>query len=141
MLIGDGPERAALAAEATRLGVEERVRFLGNRPHEELPQLLGAADIMLLPSEREGLANAWVEALACGTPILVPDIGGAREVLDRPEAGRLVAREPEAIASAARDLLANPPEPAAVRAAAERFSWERNARELREHLSSLVERH
>ena len=93
---------------------------------------------MLLPSEREGLANVWLEALACGTPILIADAGGAREVLDRPEAGRLVAREPAAIAAAAREMLASPPDPAEVRKAAERFSWERNAEELHAHLQGLV---
>ena len=59
-----------------------------------MPELLAAADLMLLPSEREGLANVWIEALACGTPILIADVGGAREVLDRPEAGRLVGARP-----------------------------------------------
>jgi teichuronic acid biosynthesis glycosyltransferase TuaC len=103
-----------------------------------MPELLAAADLMLLPSEREGLANVWVEALACGTPILIPDVGGAREVLDRPEAGRLVAREPEAIAAAAREMLASPPDPAKVRAAVERFSWTRNAAKLHKHLSAIV---
>ena len=142
MLIGDGPGRAALEAEARRLGVAERVRFLGHRPHAELPELLAAADIMLLPSEREGLANVWVEALACGTPIVISDVGGAREVVDRPEAGRIVPREAEAIAQALREVLADPPEPQMVRAAAERFSWDANAAALHEHLQAMsAQRH
>jgi glycosyltransferase involved in cell wall biosynthesis len=135
LLVGDGPERAALEAQAAALG--PRVRFLGSRPHGELPSLLGAADLMVLPSEREGLANVWVEALACGTPILITDVGGAREVLDRPEAGRIVARDAGAIAAAARAMLAEPPAQDAVRRAAERFSWERNAAELLDHLSRI----
>jgi teichuronic acid biosynthesis glycosyltransferase TuaC len=140
MLVGDGPDRAALEAEARRLGIADRTRFMGNRPHDELPGLVAAADLMLLPSEREGLANAWVEALACGTPIVIPDVGGARELLDGHDAGRLVAREPRAIAEAVRAILASPPDGAAVRSAAVRFSWERNARELAEHLSGLSRR-
>ena len=68
-----------------------RVRFLGARPHDELPGLLAAADVMVLPTVSEGLANVWVEALACGTPVVTSDVGGAREVIDRPAAGRLVA--------------------------------------------------
>src|SRR3546814_8664666 len=89
-------------------------------------------------SDLEGLANVWVEALACGTPIVISDAGGAREGLDRPEAGRIVPREPSAITRAICDILADPPAPAVVRSAAARFSWGRNARELREHLGSLV---
>jgi glycosyltransferase involved in cell wall biosynthesis len=136
ILVGEGPDRGALEQQARSLG--ERARFLGAQPHEALPALLAAADIMVLPSSSEGLANVWVEALACGTPIVVSDVGGAREVVDGPDAGRLVAREPLAIAEAVRALLADPPEQAAVRQAAERFSWDRNARELREHLAGLV---
>jgi glycosyltransferase involved in cell wall biosynthesis len=136
ILVGDGPERARLEALAKPLG--PRVRFLGNRPHGELPALLAAADVMVLPSEREGLANVWVEALACGTPLVITDVGGAREVVDRPEAGRLVAREAKAIAHGVRELLVAPPGPASVRLAAERFSWERNAAELEAHLRAII---
>jgi teichuronic acid biosynthesis glycosyltransferase TuaC len=138
LIAGEGPERKALEALIAARGLEGRARLLGSVPPEAMPELLGAADLMVLPSEREGLANVWIEALACGTPILIPDVGGAREVLDRPEAGRLVTREPKAIAAAAREMLAAPADPARVRAAAERFSWERNAAELHEHLAELV---
>jgi glycosyltransferase involved in cell wall biosynthesis len=138
LIAGDGPERRALAARIAELGLEGRARLLGAVPPDSMPELLGAADLMLLPSEREGLANVWIEALACGTPILIADVGGAREVLDRPQAGRLVERDPAAIAAAAREMLAALPDPARVREAAERFSWQRNGAELHEHLAGLV---
>jgi glycosyltransferase involved in cell wall biosynthesis len=139
-LAGDGPERAKLEREARAKGLSARVRFLGVLPHAALPGLIAAADVMVLPTLSEGLANVWVEALACGTPVVTSDVGGAREVVDRPEAGRLAARDPRAVAQAVNALLADPPEQAAVRAAAERFSWERNAAELHEHLATLVAR-
>ena len=138
LLVGDGPDRAKLEAIVRRQGLSPRVRFLGSQPHDALPGLLAAADVMVLPAASEGLANVWVEALACGTPVVTSDVGGAREVIDRPEAGRLVPRDPEAIAAAVNGLLANPADPMAIRAAAERFSWERNAAELFDHLSSLA---
>lgn len=142
ILIGDGPERGPLQRRAAAEGLSGRVRFLGNRPHDELPALLAAADAMVLPSEREGLANVWLEALACGTPIVITDVGGAREVVTRPEAGRIVARTPDAIAAAVRDILADPPEPAAVRRCAEGFSWARNCEALLDHLRKVSgERH
>jgi glycosyltransferase involved in cell wall biosynthesis len=130
ILVGDGPDRKSLPRLAAQAGVADRVRFTGPQPHEALPGLLGTADVMVLPSQSEGLANVWVEALACGTPLVIADAGGAREVVDRPEAGRIVARESGAIAEAVREILAAPPGQAAVRAAAERFSWDRNAAEL-----------
>ncbi|MGZ8307210.1 MAG: glycosyltransferase [Allosphingosinicella sp.] len=138
LIAGEGPERPALEALIAARGLSPRVRLLGSVPPEAMPELLAAADLMLLPSEREGLANVWIESLASGTPILIADVGGAREVLDRPEAGRLVARDPAAIAAAAREMLASPPDPAAVRRSAERFSWERNGAELHEHLAGLL---
>ena len=140
MLVGDGPDRGALEGLARRLGVDGRVRFLGGRPHEELPALLGAADVAVQPSSAEGLANVWVEALACGTPVVTCDVGGARDAVDRPAAGRLVARDAEAIAAAVRELLAAPPAAEAVRAASEKFSWTRNSAELFEHLSRVAGR-
>ena len=142
ILAGDGPERPALERLAAARGLASRVHFLGNRPHEELPGLLAAADAMVLPSQREGLANVWVEALACGTPLVITDVGGAREVIDRPEAGRIVAREAEAIAAAVTDLLAAPPPAETVRQSAERFSWAENGEALHRHLRAVSgERH
>ena len=138
VLVGEGPDRARLENIAKLEGLAGRVRFLGVQPHDALPGLLAAADVMVLPTESEGLANVWVESLACGTPVVTSDVGGAREVIDRPEAGRLVPRDPAAIAAAVNDLLADPPDRGAVRRAAERFSWERNAAELFDHLSALV---
>jgi glycosyltransferase involved in cell wall biosynthesis len=139
LIAGEGPERPALEALIAKRGLGGRVRLLGGVPPAAMPELLAAADLMLLPSEREGLANVWIEALACGTPILIADVGGAREVLDRPEAGRLVERDPAAIAAAAREMLAAPADPAGVRKAAERFSWKRNAAELHEHLTRIAQ--
>jgi teichuronic acid biosynthesis glycosyltransferase TuaC len=137
-LIGAGLERAALEALATRLGISDRVRFLGSIDQDAIADWLSAADVMVLMSASEGLANAWVEALACGTPVVIADVGGAREVLDRPEAGQLAAREPGAVAQAVRALLANPPDRVTVAGAASRFSWEVNAAQLHAHLTGLV---
>lgn len=138
ILIGEGPDRAELARRIAALGLGERVRLLGNLPHEEVPQLLAAADVAVQPSASEGLANVWVEAMACGTPVVTCDVGGAREAIDRPAAGRLVERDAGAFASAIAELLAKPPAQAEVRASAERFSWDTNSAELFDHLSGLI---
>ena len=137
IVVGDGPERPALEKIVRERGLEGRVRLLGTRPHAELPGLLGAADVLLHTAEREGLANVWVEALACGTPVVITETGAAREVADRPEAGRIVPRDPAAIAAALRDLISAPPPQDAAREAASRFSWERNADELHAHLARI----
>ena len=138
LVVGDGPERLSLERLAHRLGVTERARFLGQQPHEALPGLLAAADVAVQPTEAEGLANVWVEALACGTPVVTCDVGGAREAIDHPEAGRLVPRNPEAFAAAVEHILDAPPSQESVRRAAEKFSWDRNRDELFEHLTGIA---
>ncbi|PAX08254.1 glycosyltransferase [Sphingomonas lenta] len=139
LIAGEGPERPRLQALIARLGVADRVRLAGSIPHDLLPDLLAAADVFALASASEGLANAWVEALACGVPIVITDAGGAREVVTAPNAGRIAERTPAAFASAMAELLASPSDPQAVRAHARRFTWEANARALREHLAGLVQ--
>lgn len=138
VLAGGGPEEGALRAMASRLGLESRVHFAGSLAPDQLATLLSAADAMVLPSEREGLANVWIEALACGTPIIITDVGGAREVVTGPSAGRLVERNPAAIARAVTELLASPPDRAEVAALAEKFSWEHNAAGLAAHYRRIV---
>ena len=129
-LAGSGEDEPNLQALAKRLGVADRVHFVGQVDHDVLPHLLCAADVLVLPSTSEGLANVWIEGLACGTPIVIPDIGGASEVVKDPSAGRLVARTPEAIARAVSDILAHPPSQADVAANVSRFSWGVNAENI-----------
>jgi glycosyltransferase involved in cell wall biosynthesis len=138
LFAGQGQYRRALEKQAEELGVDRRIGFLGSVPHDRLPRIYAAADVMALPSSSEGLANAWVEALACGTPIVITDVGGARELLDRPEAGHIVDRDPDTIAAAIGDLLTNPPEREAVRDTALRFTWEANGDLLLHHLKGIA---
>ena len=138
LLAGQGQYRRTLENLALELGVERRVGFLGSVPHHKLPRIFAAADVMALPSASEGLANAWVESLACGTPIVISDVGGARELLDRPEAGQIVDRDPQAIAAAIRAILDDPPAPETVREAALRFTWAANGDALLAHLQGIA---
>jgi glycosyltransferase involved in cell wall biosynthesis len=138
LIAGEGPDRPALEAQIAAGGLADRIRLLGSVPHAELPALLAAADVMALASASEGLANAWVEALACGTPIVITAAGGAGEVVTEPAFGRIAARDPHAFATAITALLDDPPLPADVRRGAERFTWEANSAALADHLTGLV---
>jgi glycosyltransferase involved in cell wall biosynthesis len=123
LIVGEGPEEAALKRLAEQLGSSERVRLLGSIPQERLALVYSAADVLLLASSREGLPNVVLEALACGTPVVATAVWGTPEVV-APQVGRLVReRTPEAIAGALRSLLADAPPRAAVRAYAEHFAW------------------
>jgi len=138
LLVGKGEDRTKLHDIAVAEGVAERVHFLGSLDHTMLPVVLSAADAMVLPSASEGLANAWVEALACGCPLVISDAGGARELLTHPEAGRIVARDPAAIAEAVRALIEQPPDRDVVSATVERFSWPAHAEALDAIYSALT---
>jgi glycosyltransferase involved in cell wall biosynthesis len=125
LIAGDGPERAALERLARRLGVAPRVRFLGAVPHERLPRIYGAADVLVLASSREGWANVLLEAMACGTPVVASNIWGTPEVVAAPAAGRLVEpRRADAFAREIAALRAAPPARTATRRYAEGFSWD-----------------
>jgi glycosyltransferase involved in cell wall biosynthesis len=139
LLAGEGPDRPRLEKLIRASGLGDRVRLLGNRSQEEVAALMGAADVMVLPSRSEGLANVWVEALVSGTPVVSPDVGGIREVIDRPEAGSIVPADPAAIAGAVKAILANPPDPALVHASADKFNSQAKFARLRAHLARIVE--
>ena len=123
-IVGSGVEDAALRSLAQNLGVQDRVRFVGQVPNVDLRWWYSAADISLLCSSREGWANVLLESMACGTPVVATSIWGTPEVVAAPEAGRLMAaRTPAALQEAVQALWASPPTPAATRGYAEGFSW------------------
>lgn len=140
VLAGAGEEEGNYRALAKRLGVDARVVFAGSLPHDALPRWLAAADVMVLPSRSEGLANAWVESLACGTPIVICDAGGASELLTDAVAGRIAHADPASLADAIRAILVSPPDPQAVRKTVAQFTWGRNATELHQHFQRMIAR-
>ena len=138
VLVGKGEDEARLRALAASEGVENRVFFAGSLDHDMMPLILSAADVMVLPTVSEGLANAWVEALACGTPVVTTDVGGARELITCDTAGRLVDRNAGAVAAGVNAVLNAPPPREAVAALTEGFSWDANAAELAAHYERLL---
>lgn len=125
LIAGDGEMRGALEAQIARLGLGDRVRLLGRVDHGALAELYTAADLMVLASSREGWANVLLESMACGTPVAATRIWGTPEVIQTDGVGLLIEeRTPDAIAEAINAMLGAPRDRAAVRAYAERFSWD-----------------
>jgi teichuronic acid biosynthesis glycosyltransferase TuaC len=124
-IAGEGPERDRLAALIARLGLSDRVRLLGSRPHAALPALYGAADASVLASSREGWANVLLESMACGTPVVASNIPGNPEVVRTRDAGVIATdNTPDGIVAGVRTLFDPLPNRAATRAYAEAFSWD-----------------
>jgi teichuronic acid biosynthesis glycosyltransferase TuaC len=125
LIAGIGPERRKLEAQAERLGVADRVKFLGAVAQTELKHYYNAADAMVLASSREGWANVLLESMACGTPVVASNVWGTPEVVAAPAAGVLMReRTSQGIAEAMARLRGAYPEHAATRRYAEDFSWD-----------------
>jgi teichuronic acid biosynthesis glycosyltransferase TuaC len=124
-IIGAGPERPALEALSQRLGLDDRVRFLGPLPQQDLVAWYGAADMLVLASEREGWPNVLLESMACGTPVVATAVGGIPEIVATPLTGRLVDdRSAQALADAVLGLWQAMPARSAVRGHAQVFGWQ-----------------
>jgi glycosyltransferase involved in cell wall biosynthesis len=90
---GDSPEgniRERLEYQVKTLNLEENVRFLGAYPSEQLKVPLSAADLFVLATANEGWANVFLEAMACGLPVITTEVGGNKEVVNDPELGIVV---------------------------------------------------
>jgi glycosyltransferase involved in cell wall biosynthesis len=87
-IAGEGPERERLVSKAAAVGVAERVRWLGHR--DDVPALLAAADVFVLPSLNEGLPLAAMEAMLAAVPVVAADAGGTGEIVRDGVTGLLV---------------------------------------------------
>lgn len=135
LMVGDGPEREACEALAAELGLGARVRFLGHR--SDVPEILAAADLVVMPSVSEGLGLAAMEAIAAGRPVVAYAVGGLPEVIRDGVDGLCVpAGDESAFAAAVADLLADDARRqrfgASAYEGAERFS-------LNRHVDAMLE--
>jgi phosphatidylinositol alpha-1,6-mannosyltransferase len=87
LLVGDGPERLQLEHSAEQLGIGERVCFAGAVSHEETARYLLLAEVFARPSISEGLGSAFLEAMACGVPVVGTPVGGIVDFLRDGETG------------------------------------------------------
>lgn len=107
LLAGDGPLRQVMGELADQLGIGAAVRFLDHR--DDIPDLLAAADCLLLTSRSEGIPQAVTQALGLGLPVVASAVGGVPELVIDGQTGLLVpAGDPSATAQALARLAADP---------------------------------
>jgi glycosyltransferase involved in cell wall biosynthesis len=105
VVIGDGPERAALERLTAELGVADETLFLGARPHSEMPGLLSSGDVAVFPSLMEATSVAALESMACGLPVAASRVGGLPEIVDEDVGALFAPGDPAALARAVVTLL------------------------------------
>ncbi len=107
IMIGDGPDRGSAEYLARKLGVSQRVSFVGKQ--DNIRDFLSIGDLMLLPSEMESFGLAALEAMAHGVPAIASNVGGLPEVIENGKDGYLFAvGDLDGMANCARSLLENP---------------------------------
>jgi glycosyltransferase involved in cell wall biosynthesis len=124
VIVGDGPLREELQAQAESLGVADSVRFAGTVA--DVRPSLAAMDVFVLPSHAEGMSNALMEAMAAARPVVATAVGGNTEVVVDGKTGVLIPpADPTAIADAIAALLRDPARAAGLGAAAREFVTQR----------------
>ena len=107
LIVGDGGDRARLEAKAERLGVARHVVFAGYVPEREKPDHYRLADLFAMPGRGEGFGIVFLEALACGVPVVASRVDGSRETVRDGALGAAVdPSRPEEIVAAIREGLA-----------------------------------
>jgi len=107
VIVGDGKYRPALMAQAERIGIACRIRFLGQvTAGESVRRILDAADLFVLPSRTEGLPRALIEAMARALPCIGSTVGGITELLDASE--MVPPGDPAALAGKIQEVLRDP---------------------------------
>jgi glycosyltransferase involved in cell wall biosynthesis len=150
VIYGIGPEEPNLRALAREVGVEDRVRFMGQVAYEHIPEVLAACDIFVRPSRSEGMGNSFIEAMAAGLPVIATQEGGIADFLfdairnpGRPTTGWAVDVDaPQQIANAVLEILGHPGRVKEVTATARalvqsQYDWERVAGDMRTLFSEV----
>lgn len=136
VIIGDGDYRSRLSRKIRDLGLEDNVRLVGTRPHDQLSAWYSAADLFCLASASEGCPNVVMEAMACGRPVIATWV--AAQIVDTPMLGILVNRTPEEFRHAMEQALSCDWDHASIVDRARSSSWEKVAQSVFGVFSNVV---
>ncbi len=134
----EGDIRPQLEQQVAMLELQDTVRFLGTMPADKLKWPLCAADVFVLATRNEGWANVFLEAMACGLPVITTDVGGNAEVVCRDELGTIVPfGNPVALHDALATALAQQWDRAVIVHYAEDNDWQKRVAILVEEFTAL----
>lgn len=142
LVVGKGPEQAALEAQVAALGLGERIVFAGFVAEDDLPAIYGLANVYLHTGKQESFGLSVIEALALGVPVVSVDEGGPRDTVVDGQSGYLAPADAGSLAAAVDKLLADPQKAVAMgrfaaASIAHRFSWQQGAADFLAVLDEL----
>ncbi len=141
VIIGEGSERQNLEKYAEKLGISDRVRFIGEVPNQEIPKYLKAADCFCLPSIKEGFGIVILEAMATGIPVIASQVGGIVDIIQHEKNGLLVpAKASYAISRAILEIQQNPTLAQTITQSAQKTLKNYNWNNITEQLYKVYER-
>lgn len=139
---GEGDWGPRLKALAQDLGVADRVHFVGAVPQESLAEYLSAANVFVLATHNEGWANVFLEAMACGLPVVTTNVGGNREVVSDRTLGIVVPfGDSDALRSALLEAIRERWDCAAIAAHAAQNCWDGRVEVLVDLFVTLADEH
>ena len=133
IIVGGGALKYKLKNQIKNLGLENHVKLIGGKPHNEMPIWMNACDVIVLPSLRESFGIVQIEAMACGKPVVATYNGGSEEIITSEDCGYLVEpANPEELAEKILIALDKEWDGEKIRRYAERFRWENIVKEILE---------
>jgi len=142
-IAGEGPMKDELMSIVNRLDLKDRVKFLGTLAHKEIPELLRSADLFVRPSRFEGFGVSFIEAMACGVPVITCPSGGIVDFVVDGETGILVQPDkPDELANAIISVFRDRGElfnlkKNALRMVRNRYSWDKIVDKVEEAYNAL----
>jgi len=150
LVLGQGYKEKNLRAQVKKLGLKERVKFLGFVGHDDMPKYLKISDIFIRPSLSEGFGNSFVEAMACEIPVIATPVGGIIDFLFDPDRNKefpptglfCEVKNPESIAKQIKRYLGNPALRQQIilnakRMVFEKYDWNITAKDMKEKVLSV----
>jgi glycosyltransferase involved in cell wall biosynthesis len=138
---GEGRQKEELRSKAAALGIGDRIHFLGRLSADEVAVCMAAANVLCLPSRREGCPNVVLEALASGRPVIGSAVGGVPELLNDRNGIMVPPDDPDALAAAITTALQRNWDPVDLRASVPSLSWKDLGRTLHNELSRAMTSH
>jgi len=135
----EGDNKDYLQGLVSQLKLQDHVRFLGALPSEQLNKPLSAADVFVLATANEGWANVFLEAMACGLPVITTDVGGNREVVNDADLGTVVPfGDAQALTTALMDALHKNWQTNSIISYAKNNAWQTRVDKLVNEFNQLV---